>query len=262
MTTLDTLLRSEASSFALEMTRLAGLVIAAPLVWSGAPLRVRVALIFLSVLAVHGQSPLPPEIMGSPEGVALSVGSELMLGVAMGLVVRLVIGSVEVAAEQISLMMGLGIAQVFDPQVQGTHNVLSGFLRNLALMVAVAVGLHRIVLGAALQSFQVVPLGAAVRIGNYGESFAALGGQVLATGVRIALPVLAVLFMTQIALAFIARAAPAMQIFSIGFAVTLTVGAFVLIMVAPDLAHESAAEMSRVAGRIEAVVTAVAGDAR
>jgi flagellar biosynthesis protein FliR len=66
-----------------------------------------------------------------------------------------------------------------------------------------------------------------------------------------------VLLVTQVALAFVSRAAPAMQVFSIGFAVTTAVGALLLITTLPDFGYDVAAEMSRAGERIEAIVFAV-----
>ena len=254
MTGLDELLRAEAGAFALEAIRLGGMVIVAPLSWSSAPARVKASLVLLLAFAVHGQSPISPELAASAPRIAAGVGSEFLLGVAIGMVVRLVVAGVEVAAEQIALMMGLGIAQVFDPQVHGSHNVLSGILKNFALLVAIAVGLHRSVLGATLASFRVAPVGSLVGLGSYGPTFLTLGGLVFSTGLRLAMPVLAVLFMVQIALAFVSRAAPAVQIFSVGFALTLGLGAVVLLLVLPDLSYEIAADISQVRGRVEAVL--------
>jgi flagellar biosynthetic protein FliR len=79
----------------------------------------------------------------------------------------------------------------------------------------------------------------------------------LATGVRLALPVVAVLFMVQIALGFISRAAPSMQIFSIGFAALLITGGVVLVMALPDIGRELIADFSHVGDRIETVVSDV-----
>lgn len=259
MNSLDALLRMEAGAFLLEAMRLAGMVIVAPLSWSTAPARVKAALVLLLTFAVHGQAPLAPELSSSVLRLGLGAGSEILLGLSIGMIVRLVIAAVEIAAEQIALMMGLGIAQIFDPQVHGTHNVLSGIFRNFALVIAIAVGLHRVVIGTVLASFRVVPAGSLIGLGTYGEHFSILGAQIFATGVRLAMPVIAVLFMTQVALAFVSRAAPAMQIFSVGFAVTLGVGAFVVVLALPDLAYEIAAEMSSVQGRVESVVGAAAG---
>lgn len=254
MTSLDEILRSEVGAFSLEAVRMSGMVMVAPLSWTLAPARVKAAMVLLLTFAVHGQSVIAPELASSAPRIAAGVGSEFMLGVAIGMVVRLVVAAVEIASEQIALMMGLGIAQVFDPQVHGSHNVLSGIIRNFALLIGVAVGLHRIVLGATIGSFRVVPVGSLIGLGSYGPTFLTLGSLVFSTGIRLAMPVLAVLFMVQVALAFVSRAAPAVQVFSVGFAVTLGLGAFVLMLVLPDLAYEIAADMSQVGGRVEAVL--------
>jgi flagellar biosynthesis protein FliR len=81
----------------------------------------------------------------------------------------------------------------------------------------------------------------------------------LATGVRVAIPFIAILFMAQIALAFISRAAPAMQIFSIGFAVTMATGGLIMVLAMPDLGFELLAEVGKSGGKIETLITAVQG---
>lgn len=259
MTALDVLLRSEAAGFVLESVRLTGLVVAAPLTWTAAPARVKAGLVILLAVASHGQAELAPELLGSPERVALAAGSEFLLGAAIGFIVRLVVAAVEICAEQIALMMGLGVAQMFDPQAGASHTVISTLLRNFAMFVALAVGLHRLVIGATVKSFQVVPVGTLISPEVYGTAFSTLGAHMLETGLRLSMPIIAVLLMTQIALAFVSRAAPQIQIFSIGFAVTLAVGAFVLFAMLPDLGAEIAGEMSHVEGRIEAIVSAALG---
>ena len=75
----------------------------------------------------------------------------------------------------------------------------------------------------------------------------------------MAIPFIAVLFITQVALAFISRAAPAMQIFSIGFAVTLATGGLLMVLVLPDLGFELLSEVSRTGGKIETLLSAVQG---
>ncbi|HET9934274.1 MAG TPA: flagellar biosynthetic protein FliR [Polyangiaceae bacterium] len=252
----DALIRAEAAAFSLEAVRIAGLIITAPLAWSGAPARVRAALVVLLTLAVHGQGTLSPELASSASRIAASVGTEFLLGAAMGMIARLSVAAVEVAAEQIGMAMGLGVAQVFDPQAHGPHNVLGGILRNLALVVALGVGLHRTLLGALIASFRGIPPGSLLSLGLYGETFTSLGSLVFSTGVRLSMPIIAVLLMAQVALAFVSRAAPTMQVFSVGFAVTLGVGAFVLVLSLPDLAQEIAADMSQVQGRIETLLSA------
>jgi flagellar biosynthetic protein FliR len=255
---LDSLARAEAGVFALETVRIAGVVIAAPLAWLSAPVRVRGALVLLLAFAAHAEGaaalhPLPFEQL------TFSVGSEFMLGLGIGFVVRLFVAVAEMAADHIAPMMGIGAAQLFDPQTKNMQNVLATMLRNFAVMMGLIAGIHRVVLGGVLASFKIVPVGTITNPALETPVILAMTTEALASGVKIALPFIAILFMSQIALAFISRAAPAMQIFSIGFAVTMATGALVMVLVMPDMGIELLAEVSRSGGKIETLLAAVQG---
>jgi len=253
---LDALLRAHAGTFALETVRVAGVVIAAPLAWQSAPVRVRGTLVLLLAFAAHAESAgaLAPQ---SIEQMAFSVGGEFMLGLGIGFVVRLFVAVAEMAAEYIAPMMGIGAAQLFDPQTKSMQNVLSTLLRNFAVLLALIAGLHRILLAGVLASFRAVPVGTLTDPALSTKVVLAMTSEALATGVRIAVPFIAILFMTQVALAFISRAAPAMQIFSVGFAVTMATGALVMVLVLPDLGYELLSEVSQSGSKIETLLTAV-----
>lgn len=257
MNGLELLLRNEAALVVLEAVRISGMVIVAPLGWTHAPNRVKAALIILLTLAAHGDLGQIPVSEGPTEALAFMAATEFLLGVAIGLVPRLVIAAVEIAGEQIAPMMGLGVAQMFDPMAHGSQNVLTSILRNLAMLLGVLVGLHRVVIGAVLASFEAVPAGTVHSVSNLTELILVMSGMALTTGVKLAIPFIAVLLVTQVALAFVSRAAPAMQVFSIGFAVTTAVGAVLLIVLLPDFGYDIVADMSHVGERIEALVLAV-----
>lgn len=257
MNGLELLIRNEAALFVLEAIRVSGMIIVAPLGWTQAPNRFKAALVLLLTLAAHGELGTTPVIDGPLELLAFRAAGEMTLGVAIGFVPRLIVAAVEIAGEQIGPMMGLGVAQMFDPAAHGSHNVVSTILRNLAVLLGCLVGLHRVVIGAVLGSFRAVPAGTIQSTRNLTELLAALSSDAIVTGVKLAIPLLAVLLVTQVALAFVSRAAPAMQVFSIGFAVTLAVGAVVLIATLPDMAYDVVAEMSRAGERIERLVLAV-----
>ena len=239
------------------MTRISGLVMIAPLSWSAAPMRVKAGLTIVLAIAVHGHIGVEPGVGDSPLSLLLAVVSELILGLAMGFVVRLTIAVAEIAADVIGPPMGLGVAQVFDPSLHGTQTVLAKLFRHFAILLALLAGAHRVVISAVLTSFRMVPLGGIPHVEASVPALVDLSVSALEAGVRIAIPVLAILFMVQVALAFVSRAAPAMQIFSIGFAVTLSVGGLVLILAAPDTAYQLLAEVSRLGGRLETVLTQV-----
>jgi flagellar biosynthetic protein FliR len=253
---LDSFVRAQAGTFLLETVRVAGVVIAAPLAWLSAPLRVRGALVLLLAFSAHAEGAAG---LGqrSLEQMAFGVGSELMLGLGIGFVARLFVAIAEMAAEYVAPMMGIGAAQLFDPQTKSMQNVLSTVFRNFALLLGLLAGLHRTVLAGVLASFRAVPVGTLTNPALETKVVVAMTSEALATGVRIAIPFIAILFMSQIALAFISRAAPAMQIFSIGFAVTMATGALVMVLVLPDLGYELLNEVSRSGAKIETLLVAV-----
>lgn len=255
MISLDALVRAEAGTFALETVRIAGMIIAAPLAWQNAPLRVRGGLVLLLAFAAHAEmglhmNPMPIEQM------AFSVGSEFLLGLGIGFVVRLFVAIAEVAADQISPMMGIGAAQLFDPQTRSMQNVISTMLRNFAVFLGLIAGVHRLVIAGVLASFKAVPVGSFTNPALETPVLLAMTTDALATGVRIALPFIAILFMAQVALAFISRAAPAMQVFSVGFAVTLAAGTLVMVLALPDVGFELLAEVSKSGNKIETLLAA------
>jgi flagellar biosynthesis protein FliR len=257
MNGLELLIRNEAALVVLEAIRISGMVIVAPLGWTQAPNRVKAALVILLTIASHGEFGQVPVIEGPLEGLAFCASGEFVLGVAIGLVPRLIVAAVEIAGEQIAPMMGMGVAQIFDPMAHGSQNVITAILRNISVLLGILVGLHRVVIGAVIGSFRVVPAGTIRGTSNLTELVLNLTNDAIGTGVKLAIPLIAVLLVTQVALAFVSRAAPAMQVFSIGFAVTTSVGAILLIATLPDLGYDVAAEMSRAGERIEALVLAV-----
>jgi flagellar biosynthetic protein FliR len=139
------------------------------------------------------------------------------------------------------------------------QNVLATMLRNFGVMLGLIAGIHRVVLGGVLASFKIVPVGTITNPALETPVILAMTTEALASGVKIAIPFIAILFMSQIALAFISRAAPAMQIFSIGFAVTLATGALLMVLVMPDMGMELLSEVSRSGGKIETLLAVVQG---
>ncbi|MFO0565944.1 MAG: flagellar biosynthetic protein FliR [Polyangiaceae bacterium] len=260
MSLLGELVRAEVLAFVLEASRIAGLVIVAPLPWAFAPIRVRTGLTLVLAVAGHGLGGATHALADAPS-VVLALASEVALGLALGFVVRLSVAVAEVAAEVVAPMIGLGAAHLFDPHGAPGDTVLSGFLRYSMILVASLVGIHRVVLGAVLETFRLIPVGSVARLPASVPTFVRLTSDAFAAGVRLAIPIVVVVFMIQVALAYISRAAPAMQIFSVGFAVTLMVGLALLFLTAPDTVGRMVAEWSFTAQRIELVLAPLVGSA-
>lgn len=254
MNAVEVLVEGRGAALLYACARVSGLIAVAPLPWAVAPVRVRALLVIvLGVAASAGPGDLPPDGL-KPLAVALTIISELCIGAVMGFVVRLVIASAEMAADIISPQLGIGVAGLFDPHMHVSETAVGSAYRHLALFLATVAGLHREVLAVMLGSFQLLPAGVVLNPGRFGPIVLALLSTSLEAGVRIAVPIVAVLFMVQLGLAFISRAAPALQIFSVGFAITLAVGFSLIIATVPDMARVIVVELSHVVSRMQSVL--------
>jgi flagellar biosynthesis protein FliR len=255
----DELLRGQIALGALELARLSGVVALSPVPWQHAPARARVGLLVFLLVLVHGHGDSPVREMTSAGWVAANTFTELVIGACIGMFVRLCIAAAEIMGEAIAPTIGFSAAQVFDPSTGSTDSVLTNLIRTLALLIAVTTGLHRVMLSALISSFQLLPVGTALHVEASFPLYLELSGHMLGVGVRLALPVLAVLLMVNVGLGFVARAAPTIQIFNVGFAVLLGVGAAVLYVTLPDFSHVLAGEMGRAGGYFERVLHELGG---
>ncbi len=246
-------IQAEIATLVLETTRTGGMMIVAPLPWRRAPVKVRAALaLVLAVVAHGGYRPRPADLDTLVE-VGLAVPSELLIGASIGLVVRFSFAVAEIAGETISPLFGLGTSAVFDPGTNASTTPLTKILSLLAGMLAVSAGVHRSVIAALLQGYRVLPPGHVADTNLALPMLIDLSLTAIRVGVQVALPVLGMLLLTQVALAFISRAAPTMQIFSIGFAVSTMVGGLSLLVAMPDMGRMMLRDLLQVGGRIDAL---------
>lgn len=249
---------AEALRFGLELARMTGLVAVAPLSWSFAPVRLRASLAMLATFALHG-TVTGGSLDFSVGRLFLGIFSELALGATLGFVARLALAVGEIAADSIAPAMGLGAAQMFDPTLGGQGTVLSKLIHYVALLVALTTGLHHLALGALFHSFEVVGPGALVSARDLAPAASTMVSETIVSGVTLALPFLVVLLIAQVALAFIARAAPQMQIFAVGFGVTLGVGTLLWLSFAPDIVSQLAFQTEVLRVNMGRVLEAVRG---
>lgn len=216
-------------AFVWPLVRILGLLMAAPVFGHrSVPARVKIGLgVFIALIVSPTLPPLPDVALGSWQGLFILV-QQFLIGLAIGFTMRVVFAAVELAGEIIGLQMGLGFASFFDPQSAGQTLVLSRFFNLLAMLVFLAVNAHLLVLGLLAESFTTLPISAAPLAAEGFRSVAAFGSTIFVVGLQIALPLIAVLLMTNLALGILTRSAPQLNIFAIGFPITLGVGLIVL----------------------------------
>lgn len=209
--------------------RILALIATAPFFGArGIPAFTKIGFAFvLTVLVAPLLGPLPSVQPASASGLFIVV-QQLMIGVAMGLAIRVVFSAIEMAGHIMGLQMGLGFATFFDPQNSAQIPVMGQFLGIVAMLLFLAVNGHLLVISALVESFHTLPIGLHPLSSEGWKTLALWGGEIFRGGVLIALPVIAVLMMVNVALAILTRAAPQLNIFAVGFPLTLAVG-FVVI---------------------------------
>ncbi|GAB3421919.1 flagellar biosynthetic protein FliR [Massilia agilis] len=224
------------AAFLWPLTRILGLVAAAPVFGNTAiPVTVKVSLGALITLVVAPTLPPMPAIdPGSWAGLLILL-QQLVVGLAMGFAMRLVFAAIELAGEVASLTMGLGFATFFDPSSSGRSSAISQFLALVSMMAFLAVNAHLALLSALVESFFTLPVGGPPFGANGPLELARWGARVFSAGFQLSLPIVAALLITNVALGILTRAAPQLNLFGIGFPVTLGVGLLVISLVLPYL---------------------------
>ncbi|HRH81172.1 MAG TPA: flagellar biosynthetic protein FliR [Thiobacillaceae bacterium] len=192
------------------------------------PATVRVAFGFVLTVAIAPVLPPPPPVaLLSGEGILILI-QQVAIGVALGFTLRIVFATLEFAGQFMGLQMGLSYATLFDPVNGAQTPVVAQFLIVTAALVLLASNGHHLVLEALVNSFHEIPVAAAQPSGRGFAALARWGGVIFQTGLQIALPVTAALLSANLAIGMMSRAAPQLNIFAVGFPITLSAGMLML----------------------------------
>lgn len=210
------------------------------------PMRARVALALLIAVAAQASLPAQPVIsLNGPEAWG-AVVQQVGIGLALGFVVRLVFAAFEMAGDVVGFQMGLNFASFFDPTLNNQASATARFFGYMASLLFVVLNGHLLVIMAVVRSFEAFPVNQ-----NFLEALSlmklySLGGDLFASGLWIAMPILGMLMFTNLALGIISRVSPQMNIFAVGFPLTLGVGMVGMAVTLPMLDQPYTALMERV----------------
>lgn len=199
------------------------------------PLRLKVGLALLVAICAQPVLGVQPVISINSAQALGTVVQQVVIGLSVGFAVRLVMAAVEVAGEVIGLQMGLNFASFFDPTSNAQLSAVARFMVQIATLLFIVINGHLLVLMAVLKSFEAFPVD-----GNFLQAIAQMrlhemGSAVFASAFWIALPMIAMLLFVNLVLGIISRVAPQMNIYAVGFPVTLTVGLLGLVATLPLL---------------------------
>lgn len=222
------------ASFIWPLTRILGLIaIAPPFGNNSVPVQVKLLLgVMLALIVAPTIAPLTHADPMSISGIMILM-QQLVIGMAMGFMVRVVFAGIEMAGEVIGLTMGLGFASFFDPQTQGRTSAISQVLVLISTLLFLTLNVHLSVFAALVESFKTIPISTALTMGFSFQKLAIWGEQIFIISMRLSLPIVAALLITNVALGILTRAAPQLNLFGIGFPITIGVGFLMLSMTIP-----------------------------
>lgn len=217
-------------TFLVVTSRVAGFIGAIPVISSAqTPARVKTALVVALSLALFPvMADAVPKVSFSPGPFLLLVISELLLGLLLGLVARLIFTAVEFGATVIGFQMGFAAANVFDPQSERQVALISQFQNIFAILIFLAINGHFMFLHTAVLSYELLPPGQLNLSGEAVPYLMELSAHMFAIGVQFSAPVLAVLLLSGLILGILARVFPQLNVFLISFPINIGT-AFVVI---------------------------------
>jgi flagellar biosynthetic protein FliR len=208
-----------------------------------APVRLAIGLGLVLLLL----PPLAPGLPGLPEtpaAIALLVGQEVLIGLWLGGLARLVALALGMAGQLAATLIGLQGLLVNDPELGPQATALARALGLATAVLVLASGLHGVALTALVESYALIPAGAALPVGVAAAAVAAAGADSLALALRLAAPFVIGAVVLNLALGLLARLAPQVQTFFIAIPGQILAGIALLALLAPPMVATFAQSLS------------------
>lgn len=222
--------------YILILFRVGGMMIFAPFLGSALiPNKLKVA--FSMVLALALVPVVAPEVPSevSFAWVLKSSAGESAVGLFIGYAASLVFVGVQIAGMQIGQQMGTGIASIYNPLIEGQISLVGQFYFLFAVFIYLGIGGHHMLVTALVKSFETLPAGWMALSGRTLGALITLFGHLFAVAFAVSAPIVLALFLTTVAMGFIARTVPQMNILIVGFPVRLIVGLTVMTFTLPSI---------------------------
>ncbi|MEX2446359.1 MAG: flagellar biosynthetic protein FliR [Dehalococcoidia bacterium] len=216
--------------FLLVVARLSAAVVAAPLLGArSVPAQTKIGLaLLLSLIVLPLQATPLAEIPTDIYAFASLLGSEVLIGLALGVGISLVFSALEMGASLVSFQMGFGMGSVFDPFTGVQTGALEQFYRVVVMLTFFSINGHYLVVRGLLHTFEVVPPGDADLSLIAGDRVVPFFVALFAAAVQVALPAVGALLLTDVAMALVGRTVPQMNVLVMGFPVKIGVGLLVI----------------------------------
>jgi flagellar biosynthetic protein FliR len=222
--------------FMWPFVRIGAMLMAAPLFGARTvPVRIRMGLAVLLTVLMLPVVPPPPAVDPLSAPGVLILAQQVLIGAAMGFILQMVFGALSQAGEAVAMTMGLGFASMIDPQNGVQTPVVSQHYVIMATLLFLALDGHLVAIEVLARSFELLPLGVEGLSREALWQLAVWGVHMYAGAVLIALPAVISMLLVNIAFGVITRSAPQLNIFAVGFPMTLMIGFLLLMVTLPSL---------------------------
>ncbi|UYY59677.1 flagellar biosynthetic protein FliR [Sphingomonas sp. S2-65] len=219
-------LELQVTAFLIVFARVGAVLMLLPVFGEDAiPGRIRLMIAFAMSAALYGMLGGPARALVEGGAVLPAVlVTELMTGLAMGMIVKILFYAISMAGSIISLQIGFTSAVIFDPSQSGQVPILSKMATMAAVLVCMALQVHHLWLGAIIHSYQSFPVGGLPPMHDFAQLAVAAVGRSMTLAISLAAPFLVYGIIFNVALGLAARVAPAIQVFFIAQPLNLLLG--------------------------------------
>lgn len=166
---------------------------------------------------------------------AIGVAGEIMIGVAIGISVKLIFAGIQIAGQINGIQMGLGLSNVMDPTMEGQVSTIGQFYNLFALLVFLSISAHHWYLKALVESFVLVPPCNFQFSDSLMRLLISLAGKMFIISIKVAAPVMCALLITSMAFGIMARTVPQMNIMFVAMPIKICIGLFFMGIILPLL---------------------------
>jgi flagellar biosynthetic protein FliR len=220
--------------FLLVFMRVSGLMFTSPVFnLRSIPGLTKIGFSFLVAWSMYPQ--IPVQLLGSFPSwpYFFQAISQVAIGLLLGYILNLSVQAVYLAGQLMDMPMGFGMVNILDPQMGVQVPMMAQFYHLLAILVFLGVDGHHLLLAGLIRSFRFIPVGPVAWGGPLLPAFLEAFAWMFLVGVKIALPIVGAIFLTDFVLGIIARSVPQINVFIIGFPIKIAVGFFVLLFAIP-----------------------------
>lgn len=212
--------------FFLVVLRISAMVMSLPVFNSNSiPIFFKIGLAFATSMALFSILDFePPPASGAMLPFGIGVIGEIMIGIIIGVSVRLIFAGIQLAGQLAGYQMGMAIANVMDPSSSEQFPILAQFNQLFALLLLLATNAHHLFLRALAESYRLVPPFGFHFSNSVMQQVVDLGGNMFVIAIQVGAPIIAALLLTSVAFGLVARTVPQMNVFIVAMPLKIAVG--------------------------------------